>query len=219
MPDYPAAQRPTTPPGWLRRLDGRVQIILLVLACFITQYLPTTWLPLWLAFLACLFLMREMRVFKVLALARGAATFTLIWFGMKLVSDLISGVPSVQALVDALPVAGKLIALSCIGTAFVGLSSPIETGRAMSWYLYPLLRKNAWKPALVMALTAWFLPITLRLAGDVLGAMRARGLKMPWRKKALLVIGTSLRILEHRAGELAVGLASRRVDDQRTWKM
>ncbi len=218
MPKHSARLRPPAPPpGRIRRLDGRVKILALVAACFVTQYLPAAWLPLWLAGLACLFSIREMRAGKVLGLVRGALVFALLWFGMKIGSDLLSGIAFGTALADALPLAEKLLALSCIGMAFVGLSSPIETGRAMAWYLAPVLGKNAWKPALVMALTAWFLPITLRLAGDVSAAMRSRGLRLPWRKKALLVIGTALRILERKAEELAVGLASRRVDDQRTW--
>jgi hypothetical protein len=93
----------------------------------------------------------------------------------------------------------------------------METGRAAAWYMRPVIGRYAWKPALAIALTAWFLPQTLRLASDVSAAIRARGLELPWRKKALLILGTSLRILEHKAGELAVGLASRRLDDGRTW--
>jgi hypothetical protein len=68
-----------------------------------------------------------------------------------------------------------------------------------------------------VALTSWFLTVNLRLAGDVLDSIRARGLKMPWHKKAMLVAGTSLRILENKADELAVGLASRRLDDWKGW--
>ncbi len=206
-------RRHAPPPGWLRRLDGRIKMLMLIAACFVTQYIADIWLPLWLALLACLFTVREMRTGRVLALARGAFWFTLFWLVMKVGSDLMGGKEPMEALLGGLPLAGRLAALSIIGMAFIGLSSPIETGRAFAWFIKPLAGKWAWKPALVIALTAWFLPITLRLAGDVAGSIRSRGLIMPWRKKVLLIIGTALRILEHTAAELAVGLVSRRVGD------
>lgn len=250
------------PPGRLRRLDGRPKLLLLIAACFVCQYLPGAWMPLWLAVLSCLFLSREMRVSGVLAMLRGGLYFVGFWFLMKAGMDWLWGTDPRSAVLDALPLAGRLLALTLVGMAFVGLSSPMETGRAFAWFIRPLSEKhlwlvslplalaawflpsvagmdvrvpafaaavalplfrfaiggNAWKLALAVALTAWFLPLTLRLAADVAAGMRARGLRLPWRKKALVVVGTSLRILEHKAWELAVGLASRRLDDCRTWE-
>lgn len=220
MPDQFAAKtgrRSAPPPGLLKRLDGRIKLVLLIAACFVTQYLPAAWLPLWLAALALLFAAREMRTSGVAGMLRGGVTFTLFWLVFKTAADLAWGAPWPGALWDGLPLAGRLFALTLIGMGYVGLSSPMETGRAAAWFLRPMLGKRAWKPALAVCLTAWFLPITLRLAGEVSSSIRARGLKLPWRKKVFLVIGTSLRILEHQADELAVGLASRRMDDHRTW--
>jgi biotin transport system permease protein len=101
--------------------------------------------------------------------------------------------------------------------AFVGLTTPMETGRAAAWFLRPFLGHAAWKPALCIALTAWFLPLTMRLSGQVRSGMRSRGLRLPWRRRVILLVGASLRILEKTAGEVAVGLASRRLDDWRSW--
>lgn len=201
----------------MRRMDGRVKLLLLVGACFLAQYLPDAWLPCWLAALAATFLAREMRTATVLSMLRGGITFIFFWLSFKAVTDILWGGSWPAVFWDGLPLAGRLFALTLIGTAFVGLSSAMETGRAAAWFMHPVLGRWAWKPALAVALTAWFLPTTLRLAGDVSASIRARGLLLPWRKKILLIIGTSLRILDHRTGELAVGLASRRMDDYRTW--
>jgi ABC-type cobalt transport system, permease component CbiQ and related transporters len=214
MPERLHAQ----PPGRIRRLDARIKLLALIVLCFATQYSPDVFLPLWLGALALLFFIREMRSETVRPLARGAFGFILFWLVMKIGSDMAGGAPAMDAIVLALPLGERLLALSVIGMAFVGLSSPIETGRAVAWCIGPVLGKEAWKPALVIALTAWFLPMTLRLAGDVTKSIRARGLVMPRRKRIVVIIGTALRILEKRAAELAVGLASRRVDDYRTWR-
>lgn len=208
------------PSGWPRRLDPRAKLLLLLSACLVCQYLPAAWLPLWLVGLAGLFLIRDMRRANVLAMLRGAIVFTAFWLLMKVGTDMVwDGLPLMTALTGSLPLCGRLAALALIGVAFVGLSSPMETGRAAAWFIRPFAGANAWKPALVVAFTAWFLPLTLRLAADVNAGIRARGLRLSWRKKAFLLVGTSLRILEHKAAELAVGLASRRLDDRRSWTM
>lgn len=213
-----ASRRPAPPPGRLRRLDGRAKIILLVAACFLCQYLPEPWLILWLAVLAALFLIRDMRAAGVTAMLRGGLYFILFWLAMTIGSDLLAGKTLQTAVAASLPLGGRLLSLTLVGMAFVGLSSPLETGRAAAWFLRPFVGQWAWKPALAIALTAWFLPQTLRLAGEVSAGMRARGLRLPLRTRLFLLVGTSLRILERKAAELAVGLASRRLDDWRSWR-
>lgn len=210
-------RRAPPPPGRLRRLDARLKLLLLLAACFCTQYLPLAWLPAWLLLLQTLFLQRELRTAGVTAMVRGGVIFVLFWLLFKAGADALWGIDWRESLLGGLPLAVRLLCLVLIGTVHVGLSSPLETGSAVAWCLRPLAGERAWKPALAVALTAWFLPQTLRLAGRILEAARARGLRLPWHRKALLVVGTSLRLLEARARELAVGLASRRLDDGRSW--
>lgn len=214
MPERVPASR-----NWLRHIDGRLKMLLLMAACFITQYLPDLWLIAWLVILGGLFLPRTMRMAETRAIVRGGLIFTFFWLAMKAGSDLFEGAAPTAALTAALPLAGRLVALTLVGAAYVGLSSPVEIAKAAAWFLRPILGRRAWKPALAVALTAWFLPRIVRLAGEVSAAMRARGLTLPWRTKAVLLVGTSLRILFGQADELAVGLASRRLDDYRSWNM
>lgn len=216
----PPQETPTPafpPPGRLRRLDGRVKLALLLAFCFVTQGLPDAWLAPWLAALCLLFLNREMRAAPMRAMLRGGLFFSLFWFIMKAASDAMGTASLADAAWAALPLAARLFAFALVGMGFVGLSSPVEIGRSAAWYLGFAAGRRAWKPALAIALTAWFLPQTLRLASDVRTAIRARGLRLSWRDKALIIVGVSLRILERKADELAVGLASRRVDDYRSW--
>lgn len=212
------SRRPALPPGRLRRLDGRAKIVLLVAACFLCQYLPDIGLIPWIAALSGLFLLRDMRAAGVAAMLRGGLYFILFWLAMTIGSDLLAGKAPYDAVLASLPLGGRLLSLTLVGMAFVGLSSPLETGRAAAWFLRPVVGRWAWKPALAIALTAWFLPQTLRLAGAVSAGMQARGLRLPLRTRIFLLVGTSLRILERKAAELAVGLASRRLDDWRSWR-
>lgn len=221
----PAAEAPDPggrlafpPPGWAVRLDGRLKILLLLAACAVSQRLPAMWLPVWLAGLACLFAIREARSRWVLGMARGGVVFALFWLAMKALTDWWGGQPIAQALWGGLPLAGRLLALTLAGALFAGLSSPLETGRAVAWGLRPVMGRRAWKPALMVALVAWFLPLTLRLAGEIGTAIRARGLRLSWWRRVVLTVGTALGILFRKADDLALGLASRRLDDERVWR-
>lgn len=208
---------PARAPSRLRRLDGRVKLLLLIASCFASQYLPEALLPVWLLALATLFRAREMRTPGVLSMLRGGAWFIAFWLAVKVAADVAWGGTWGTALAGGLPLGARLFALTLVGMAAVGFSSPVETGRAAAWFMRPFLGKRAWKPAAAVALTAWFLPLTLRLAGDVSLAVRARGVKLSWGKRALLTLGVGLRILDHKAREVAVALASRRFDDYRSW--
>ena len=204
--------------AFLRRLDARLKILLLMAACFVTQYLPDELILSWLAALAWLFVTREMRSARIRGMLRGAVAFVLFWVAMKTVSDVIGGMNIIDALAGAAPIGGRLAALSLIGMGFTALSSPVEIGRAVAWYLRFLIGDRAWKPALAVALTAWFLPQTLRLAGQARASIQSRGLKLSWWKRVYVVVGTALRILDGKASELAVALASRRLDDGLAWR-
>ena len=210
-------KRLVPPPRAFFRMDGRVKLFLLIVACFIDQYLPASVLAVWIAAQAALLFAPELRQGQVGVMLRAGLYFILFWLVMTVGSDLLLGKPFAASLEAALPLALRLLGFTLTGIVFVGMSQPLETGRAVAWALRPILGKQAWKPALALALTAWFLPVTLRLTGRVREGMRARGLRLPWHKKASLLLGTSLRILEDMASELAVGLASRRLDDYRSW--
>lgn len=161
---------------------------------------------------------RDMRTVRMRGLLRGGVFFVLFWFVLKTGADWMEGVAVATAARAALPMAARLLALAGIGMAFVGLSSPMELGKALVWYLRPVFGKNAWKPALVVALTSWFLPITLQLAGQVADTVRARGLRLGLWRRMYYTVGAALRVLLGKADQLAVGIASRRLDGDEGWR-
>ncbi|MCC8191414.1 MAG: hypothetical protein LIP77_12405 [Planctomycetes bacterium] len=217
MPDLSAFPPPDRR-NWLRRLDGRWKLAGLLAACLTGQYLPLTWLPLWLALLVAGLGAGVRRAEAERIMLRAGVRFLLFWFAVQVVNDRLWGADWSAAVQTAVPPMGRLLALVLAGILFAGSSSPMETGRAVAWFLRPLLGKRAWQPALVVALTAWFLPLTLRLASDVGASIRARGLRLGWWRRLLVTTGTAIRVLEHTAREVAVGLASRRLDDYRSWE-
>ncbi len=199
------------------KMDARGKLLLLVAACFVNQYLPVPWLVLWVAVLAGLLSVPAVRRGGPAGMVRAGAHFILFWLAMTAGSDVLLGkalVPSVQA---ALPLGLRLFGFTLVGVLFLAVSDPMEMGRAVAWFLRPVLGDGAWRPGLGLALVTWFLPVTLRVSGDIGAGIRARGLRIPPHRRLFLTAGTALRILEDMAGELAVGIASRRLDDPRSW--
>ncbi len=204
----------------LARLDPRVRIIVLFTASCLAQYLTGLEAAVWLALLSLLFLHREMRSAAAWSMLRGAFIFAAVWFTMLfayLIWQNRGDVP--KTINEALPMAGRLLALAVIGIAFSRLSPPVETGKAIAWFLRPFVGQRAWKAGLALALVAWFLPEALDMAAKVNASLTLRGVTLSWRKKAVLIPGTVLRIMEKQAAAMAISLASRRLDQDRVWRM
>ncbi|MDR0361896.1 MAG: hypothetical protein LBJ46_04315 [Planctomycetota bacterium] len=204
--------------GTARRLDARLKVLLLLGCSILTQYLDGLQAAVWLAFLCCLFLLRDLRTGMAMRLFRGGAVFAAFWFLVQFFASAFDGVELVAAAEEALPFAGRLIALVVLGIAFVSLTPPVQTGKAVTWFLTPFLRGNAWKAGLALALVSWFLPNCLGLVGKAGDAARMRGLALPVRTRARLAVGAALRTLETQADLIALGLASRRLDRPRVWR-
>lgn len=202
----------------IMRLDARLKILFLLGGSILTQYLSGGRLAVWLAALCALLCLRDLRTRATLRLLRGGALFSAFWFCAQFVASLFKDKPAADAALDALPFAGRLLALAILGIAFVAVTPPIQTGKAATWYLSPFLRTGAWKAGLALALVGWFLPNCLDLIGKTGEAARARGLTLNWRARVRLTVGAALRTLEKQAETLADGLASRRLDHPGVWR-
>lgn len=206
MPDAPLH----TP----RRVDARLKLILLLVASFITQYQAEWFLPFWLLLLCGLFIHPEMRTLEARRMLRGGLVFSLFWFVMVmayLAWDMDGNVTAAAWL--ALPMTLRILALTIAGTAFVRLASPLESGRAAAWFLRPFIGRRAATAGLALALVAWFLPIALRLVGDINASLKARHVRLGLLRKVFLVSGTALRLMEKKAWELALGISSRKLEE------
>lgn len=205
-------------PRTVSRLDARIKIALLLAGSFATQYLPPAWLPFWLAALCLLYLHREMRTAEAYAMTRGAAIFSVVWLALLYIYLAWQAGGKPGAFLSALAFTGRLAAWALMGIAFTRLSPPVETGKAVTWFLRPFFGDKAWRAGLGLALVAWFLPLGLHLVADINGSLRMRRIILPWRKKIFLITGTALRLMEKKAWELALGIASRRLDSSQTWR-
>jgi hypothetical protein len=197
-----------------KKLDARLKLVLLLVVSFITQYQAEWFLPLWLVLLCGLFIHPEMRTLEARRMLRGGLVFSLFWFVMVaayLVWDM--GGDAAAAARLALPMTIRILSLAIAGTAFVRLSSPLESGRAAAWFLRPFIGRRAATAGLALALVAWFLPIALRLVGDISASLKARHVRLGLFRKAFLVSGTALRLMEKKAWELALGISSRKMED------
>ena len=218
MPDpVPAPRGAVGAPAEPSRLDPRLKILLLLAGSFAIQYLPAAYLPLAPVLMSGFFLFREMRTEAAVRMARGGFFFALFWLAVMIAASAGEKGGLGSALLAALPFTARLASLSIAGIAFARLSPPVETGRAVAWFARPFAGNRAWRIGLALALVAWYLPTILRLAGDVRTAMRARRLKPTWRQQARLIPGTALRLMGKKADALALGLASRKLDDDRAW--
>ncbi len=204
--------------SFFRRLDGRLKLPLLLAACFVCQFLPAHFLPLWLLAVAVAFRAPETRTRERRLMLGSAVYFILFWLCMTLASNAIGGVSWAAGLMAALTLGGRMLALTGVGILFSAWSSPVETGRAAAWFLYPLTGEKSWKFAVAIALTAWFFPLILRQVPEIREGMRTRGLRLPWRRAFPLMVMRVLHSMEQKAAEVAVALASRRLDDPARWR-
>ncbi|WP_051257955.1 hypothetical protein [Desulfovibrio cuneatus] len=95
--------------------------------------------------------------------------------------------------------------------------SPHALGRAAVWFVAPLLRQNAWKPALSLALMVHYLPAIHSAAHAVRLAARVRGLPeqgFAYWKNALPHL---FRLLYSRTMQQAMAIASRGLDTNSAW--
>ena len=95
--------------------------------------------------------------------------------------------------------------------------SPHALGQAAVWFVAPLLRQNAWKPALSLALMVHYLPAIHNAAHAVRLAARVRGLPehgFAYWKNALPHL---FRLLYNRTMQQAMAIASRRLDTNSAW--
>ncbi|MDR1744474.1 MAG: hypothetical protein LBS30_01835, partial [Planctomycetota bacterium] len=82
---------------FVRRLDGRIKLAALFAACFICQYAPLTLLPFWVAALAVLFFIRDMRREGIRTMFAGGMYFIAFWTILTLGLDLLLGKPAAEA--------------------------------------------------------------------------------------------------------------------------
>ena len=111
----------------------------------------------------------------------------------------------------------RLVLLMAFALSLTLHLSPHALGQAAVWFVAPLLGKNAWKPALSLALMVHYLPAIHSAAHAVRLAAKVRGLPeqgFAYWKNALPHL---FRLLYTRTMQQAVAIASRGLDTNSAW--
>jgi biotin transport system permease protein len=148
---------------------------------------------------------------------RAYAGFVLLWVGVKIGVDLISGGAPASVLFEGLLLGVRLCTVLFIGLFLAELTSLRSMGAAVAWSLRPILGAHAWKGALALALTVHFLPLFRGIASTILSTMRLRGAHVPLLRRVPLFTGALLRSAGQKTWSRTLALAARRLDEPEAW--
>lgn len=158
------------------------------------------------------FLRRNLAAFRTYAL------FTCFWMAAKLAMDWLRGVDPVTSLPDTGLLGARLAVTLGLGLALAQSTSTHRLGLAVSWWLRPVLGKRAWKAALGLALMVRFLPLAWESGRQLRLAMRLRGARLPWHRRALLLPTALLRVMAQKTWQQAMALSARGLDRAEAWE-
>lgn len=128
---------------------------------------------------------------------------------------LAAGLP--PPLEDALLLFLRLLTLMAAALALALHLSPRSLALAVTWFLRPLAGKNAWKPALALALMAQYLPRIHHISAQTRLAARSRGLPDSGLAYWRIALPQVIRLLSQSAWGRAVGIVSRGLDCPEAW--
>ena len=151
-------------------------------------------------------------------LARGALIFVLTWACIAFLLGLIGGEVRVSASTAGI-LALRLVTVSALGICLVGMASFRALTLAFGWYLRPVLGRRAWEAALALGLMIHFLPLVLQTLHEARTAVDLRLPQCPFRRRAVLVITTSLRRLSQSSWDQTIAVASRHLDRPEAWML
>jgi len=200
------------------RPDARLAVLLSMVAGFcVWRYSPVVLAAL---LFALAWLMARQPSFPGLGrpILRPVLRFALFFGLLKLCLDMLNpDIGAGQAAVNAAMLTGRLLSAVCIGLALLLLCGPRGLCLALTWYLRPMLRNNAWKVGLAAALTIHFLPMVFLLVSQTSSQIRLRLPHLgPLRRMALLGQST-LRQSAQKSWKQSVALLARDVNKPEAW--
>jgi biotin transport system permease protein len=150
-------------------------------------------------------------------LARWAASFALVWGGVKLAVDLLGGVAPREAGAAVALLAVRLVVLLLLGGAVSALLSPRALGLALAGLTPPVLRGRAWKVSLALLLMVHFVPRALGAFEGARAALRVRRVALPRLAGLVVVLEAGARNLARLTWDQALAVAARRLDAPEAW--
>ena len=151
------------------------------------------------------------------SMAKAYILFVVVWMAVKFGLDLWTGLGWQKAALVSAELGLRLAVLLIIGLCLALATSPRSLGLALASLLRPVLRGRAWQTALSMALFVHFLPQVWQSIKTVQTAFAIRGLKLPWRRRVILMTQSLLRYWSQKAWRQTLALATRNLDGPGAW--
>lgn len=150
-------------------------------------------------------------------LARQAATFAVVWGGVKLAMDLVARTPPGEALGSVALLSLRLVVLVLLGAALAAVVTPRALGVALVSLTGPVLRRSAWKLALALLLMIHLIPRTLAAFAGARAALRVRRVRLPRLRGLVVVLEAGTRTLAALTWDQTLAVAARRLDGPEAW--
>lgn len=201
----------------IRALDPRVAILLAGVAGILTWQSGVVGLSIYALALVVLLGILSAPASIEAKVLRSYAVFVAFWLVLKLALDFLRDGIGAAALADAALLGFRLFVLLCVGLILTLLASPRALGLALAWYARPLLGRRAWRVALALSLMVHFLPMAWGVAATARETISRRCPELPWRRRALLLPQTTIRVLSQKTWEQTLAIAARGLDSAPAW--
>ena len=202
---------------YLQNFDPRLKILLGLGLGISVWHSGPLGLGLHFVLLLCLALLPGLRP----AMARGprqVLSFAGLWALAVVALRLVDGLRFSAALAEAGVLGLRLGTLMLLGLVLAASSSPRSLGLGWAALLRPVLRQRAWTVALALALMLDYLPLVLRVLGQVRQTVRRRGAGLSLFSKMSLLAAAGVRAVGLTTWRRATALAARGLDHPGAWR-
>lgn len=152
-------------------------------------------------------------------MVRSLMLYVLLWVGLKVVLDSLTGLPLTQVVMGAFDLAIRLAALLLLGLTLALSTSARALGLAVAWAVRPLVGKErAWRLALSLALMIHFLPLCLSTMATVKEVASRRCPGCGFWQRLLIIPQAVIRNLGQKTWNQTLAVASRGLESSEAWE-
>ena len=152
-------------------------------------------------------------------MVRSLVFYVLLWVGIKIVLDSLTGVPLTLAAMAAFDLAVRLSALLLLGLTLALSTSARALGLAVAWAVSPLVGKErAWRLALSLALMIHFLPLCLSTMANVKEMVSRRCPGYGFWQRLLIIPQVVIRNMGQKTWNQTLAVAGRGLEGAEAWE-
>ncbi len=146
-------------------------------------------------------------------------SFLVFWVGTKFIFDWWNHPDAIgEAASEALWMGIRLALLLLLGMILSLITTPRGLGLAFSWFLKPVMRNDAWKAGLALALMLSFIPRTFRTLAALKRSLDMRCPHLSFYRRMFLLGLAVLRVLALQSWGVAMAVASRNLYRAEPWE-